>query len=67
MSLKSLKDANAEVLALFKKVNTRECLNGIACPTCDAELLDDLTCILTSNPPQVPIFCKVCGYHGSRF
>jgi len=40
--------------------------NGIACPECGTELYDDTTSVLLSCPPQYPIFCKKCGFIGSR-
>lgn len=43
-----------------------EARNGIACPKCGEELWDDLTRVMTSNPPQTPVSCKKCGYSGSR-
>lgn len=38
---------------------------GIACPECGAELLADYTTVLTSNPPQTPVYCPKCGWKGS--
>ena len=63
--MKTLDEHNREVLSRLSPV--REALNGIECPECRAELFDDLTRVLMSNPPQTPVFCKKCNYVGSRF
>jgi hypothetical protein len=39
--------------------------NGFSCPKCGKEMFDDLTLVLTSNPPQVHVFCE-CGHSDSR-
>lgn len=41
--------------------------NGIACPTCGEELRDRYGIVLTSNPPQKPVFCIACNFSGSRY
>lgn len=40
--------------------------NGIACPDCDAEMMDNTTMVYASSPPCVPFKCWVCGYSGVR-
>lgn len=41
--------------------------NGISCPTCGHELYDSFKNeSLLSYPPQKSIYCKCCGYTGSR-
>ncbi len=39
--------------------------NGLECPKCGKELEDNPNIVLTSYPPQTPIFCE-CGFKGSR-
>jgi len=65
--MKSLTDHNREALERFNR--PPELRNGIACPKCGAELRDDWTRVLTSEPPQTPVFCSApgCGFKGSRF
>ncbi len=42
--------------------------NGLACPTCSRELVDDnQTHQLLSIPPQYKIHCPACGWMGARF
>lgn len=65
-AMKTLEQHQREAIAAMPQQIT-ERPNGIACPKCGAELWDDCTRVLTSNPPQTPIFCKKCGYAGSRF
>lgn len=64
--MKTLEEHNREAIARFSQ-QVYEARNGIKCPKCGEELFDDLTRVLTSNPPQTPVFCKKCGYTGSRF
>jgi len=41
--------------------------NGIACPKCSAELVDDDPSLLfMSCPPQQAIKCLTCNYSGTR-
>ena len=41
--------------------------NGIACPECDAELMDTTPSMtLCSDPPQKNINCSKCKYVGYR-
>lgn len=47
-------------------ITITETKNGIACPKCGAELYSDLTRVLTSNPAQIPIYCKKCGWNGTK-
>lgn len=64
-NLKTLEEHESLALKLFHYSPTKQ-PNGIACPQCGEELSDDLTLTLASYPPQVPVFCDECGYHGSR-
>lgn len=66
--LKTLDQHEAEMRSayagIFYPAQPRK--NGIACPTCGAELYDSNPMeLLTSLPPQVRIHCK-CGYTGTR-
>ncbi len=41
--------------------------NGIACPKCSAELVDDDPSLLfMTDPPQQAIKCLTCNYSGTR-
>ena len=41
--------------------------NGVACPSCGADLLDkNPGSVLYSDPPQTRTHCVDCGYHGYR-
>lgn len=48
-------------------------VNGIACPECMAELVDDFSVILNSvgtvptNPEMVAIRCKTCDFFSWRY
>jgi len=64
-TLKSLDDFNHERRQALQKDNELR-PNGIACPKCNAELLDIPGQVLLSNPPKIPITCNACGYRGSR-
>ena len=66
-SLKTIEQHNSDALRVWNAANSGERPNGIACPKCGAELFDDTTRVLTSLPPQTPIFCKKCDYSSSRF
>ena len=66
--LKTLEEANRLALAEYDRKGW-DCLNGIACPRCGAELLDsDPRYVLASYPPQLNIHCTAegCGYRGYR-
>jgi hypothetical protein len=63
--MKTIEEHNRIARAMHSQPT--EARNGIACPKCSEELFDDLTRVLTSNPPQTPVFCKKCDYHGSRY
>lgn len=39
-------------------------LTDVECPKCGRKIYVDMTCILTSNPPQRRYFCD-CGWSGS--
>jgi hypothetical protein len=62
--MKSLEDHNKEALGRF--MNPPRNFNGIECPKCGKELEDNPYMVLTSHPPQIPIFCE-CGYRGARY
>ena len=65
-SLKSLKDHEKDFWERFNFIaDSKETPCGIACPKCNAELMANYTIMLTSNPPQTPVYCPKCGYRGS--
>lgn len=65
MALKSLQEHNNAAKAKYEPDGARP--NGIACPVCDAELVDsDPHYTLTSHPPQKGIKCLSCHYVGTR-
>lgn len=65
--LKTLKESNLEQTTLWEILNGDKYeRNGIACPDCGAELMDDLSVVLASIPPQLNIFCTDCTYKGYR-
>ena len=65
MTLKSLADANAERAKVYETLKDRP--NGIACPACGNEMVDnDASMMLTSNPAQTQISCPSCGYETLR-
>jgi hypothetical protein len=67
MSLVSLEDFNQQAWDKAVKRKQDPLLNGIECPHCGKELLDDEPHILMlSNPPQIRVKCT-CGFRGSRF
>ena len=39
--------------------------SGVACPSCGAELYEDRTQLLLSNPPQHRVVCGICDWSGS--
>ena len=62
--MKTVKEHEEEFWKNYRKPEV-ERLCGLACPTCGMELWEDLTIVLTSNPPQSRIYCKKCKYVGS--
>ncbi len=65
--MKTLEEHNKEVLESNSNQNNPR-LNGIKCPGCSKELMDnDPTFVMASNPPQVYIHCPSCGYKGRRY
>lgn len=68
MALLNLNEYNESKSKWHAKFNSTEPIpNGIACPKCNAEMMDsDPQTILTSNPPQKRIHCSKCDYSGLR-
>ena len=66
MALKTLEEHQAERWKAYDVAKkTQPHPNGIACPTCGAELWDSSPMvILTSNPVQKNIHCPACGFIG---
>lgn len=65
MTLKTLEEHNAEIARrMFSSVSPT--LNGIACPKCGEEMSDEPDVVLTSMPPQYPIYCGSCGHTDKR-
>ncbi|WP_269581905.1 hypothetical protein [Roseibium sp. Sym1] len=68
--LKTLEDHNRYRGSALEKLDADRASpqpNGIACPECEAELVDtDPTGVLLSNPPKKRISCLACGYLGYR-
>ena len=63
--LKSLADANAERSKGYEMLRNRP--NGIACPHCGNEMVDDQPHVtLTTDPPQTQITCPSCNYETLR-
>ena len=64
--LKKLDDFNSERSGEHNRV-AASCKNGIACPSCGAELFDTSPLVvLTSSPAQKHIHCNGCSYKGYR-
>jgi len=64
MTLKSLDRWNWE---RAKRAEPGPRKNGIACPDCGAELVDDNPdAVFTSDPPQVSVKCQECSFSGYR-
>lgn len=64
--MKTLEEHNREAMELMKLSDAPRG-NGIACPKCGAELVDEPGVSLPTNPPKTPIHCLKCDYGGSRF
>jgi hypothetical protein len=70
--LKTLEQADAERRAAYEAAEQRRMAetgfvgNGIACPSCCAELNDVQGITLLSNPPKKRIVCHKCDYSGTR-
>lgn len=66
--MKSLDEFNsARASAHFAANEPSPRPNGIACPSCGAELLDSSPMVtLTSYPPQKNVHCGNCDYRGLR-
>jgi predicted RNA-binding Zn-ribbon protein involved in translation (DUF1610 family) len=70
MSLKSLKEhecayekSASDTVFLHPKIR----FNGIACPSCGQELVDnDPTTTLLGMPPRKAITCPKCNFTGTR-
>lgn len=67
----SLKEHNEKTLSAAWGNNARVNVpNGIACPSCGKECVDDdRSIMLMSKPPQYTMRCLTegCGWRGSRF
>lgn len=64
--MKTLEEHNREAMER-RKPSDAPCGNGIACPKCGAELVDEPGVSLLTDPPQTPIYCLKCDFGGSRF
>lgn len=66
--LKSLKQHNLERIKMYNEIKYETpCKNGIACPNCGNELIDDNpNTQLLSYPPSKTIRCSECGFRGYR-
>ncbi len=63
-TLKSLEEFDAE---RARAIQPRPTKNGIACPKCGEELVDQSPgTVLMCHPARVSIVCEACGYYGSR-
>ena len=64
----NLDDFNANSAAVWHNLNNDEPVkNGIACPSCNAELMDSNPRVtLASYPPQKNTKCSECEYVGYR-
>jgi len=68
MALISLEDWNKARFEREDASQARNVPNGIACPECGNELVDDdPNTMLMSNPAQYYVTCLKCAYHGTRF
>lgn len=67
--LTSLTQHNAKALErVFGNRPHFDIPNGIACPSCGKELVDDTHTIqIQTNPPQYKCHCPACGWMGARF
>ena len=69
MALKTLEEHNElhrVAYELTEKTNEPH-PNGIACPTCGAEMWDSCpTITLASYPPRKNVHCPTCGFIGYR-
>ena len=64
--LKTLEEHNKEAREKYSKRQESQ-PNGIACPECGGELVDDDSGMsLMSNPPQKNVICLCGGYRGYR-
>lgn len=68
MGLISLAAHNTALTELHTMLNSNAPRpNGIACPSCGAEMNDTSPNItLTSNPPQTHVGCPQCQFTGTR-
>lgn len=68
--LKSLEEHNRQILDYYaeqEELRRKGRANGIACPECGKELVDNIEITLMSNPPQKQIWCPNCNYKGTRY
>lgn len=67
MTLKTLEQHEKERTIARDSLNPRSHPNGIACPKCGKEMIDeDCNIVLLCDPPRLSIHCESCGWHGSR-
>lgn len=66
--LRTLQEHDAARMALHnERTSNTPRPNGIACPTCGAELLDSRPNVsLQSYPAKKNVHCLMCGYTGYR-
>ena len=63
----SLEAANARAALSYGKVPNPDVPNGIACPQCGKELVDNRPyVILPHYPPRLEIHCPACKWGGCR-
>ena len=66
-TLRSLDEHNELRQKLWGPLNESPVPNGIACPQCGEELVDNSPMgILNSYPTKTGIKCPKCGYKGTR-
>lgn len=65
--MKTLDQHNNEIYLEWAKGRSHS-PNGIECPHCKEELMDeDLSMVILTNPRQVRIYCVKCGFRGHRY
>ena len=62
--MKTLDEHNDEVSRLRNIAQNSG--NGISCPDCGTELMDEHGISLPTHPPKTPIYCPKCTYRGIR-
>ena len=67
--LKSLNEHNHAQSLLYQPMMQPQIprLNGIACPNCGEEMVDDdVNCVRASMPPQIQVRCPKCNHYSFR-